>query len=76
MKKKVILITGASSGIGKETALSLARKGHTVIIHGRDAAKTQSVFDEILKKTNNKNLEMLIADLSLMSEVKKFAEKC
>ncbi|MHC6178316.1 SDR family NAD(P)-dependent oxidoreductase [Clostridium sp. JNZ X4-2] len=75
MKKKVILVTGASSGIGKETALTLAKQGHTVIIHGRDVEKTKAVFNEIQKATNNNNLDMITADLSLMSEVKAFAEK-
>lgn len=75
MNKRIILVTGASSGIGKETALTLAKQGHTVIIHGRDAEKTKAVFMEIQKETNNKNLDMMIADLSLMSEVKDFAEQ-
>lgn len=75
MDNKIILITGASSGIGKETALTLAKQGHTVIIHGRDAEKTKAVFDEILQKTGNKNLDMMTADLSLTSEVGSFADK-
>lgn len=75
MNKKIILVTGASSGIGKETALTLAKQGHTVIIHGRDIEKTKAVFNEIQKETNNKNLDMITADLSLISEVKDFAEK-
>lgn len=75
MVNKIILITGASSGIGKETALTLAKQGHTVIIHGRDEAKTKAVFEEIQKETGNKNLDMMTADLSLMSEVTKFADQ-
>ncbi len=75
MKNRIILVTGASSGIGKETAKTFAKQGHTVIIHGRNVEKTKVVFDEIKKETGNKNLDMITADLSLMSEVKIFADK-
>ena len=51
MDKKIILITGASSGIGKETAMTLAKQGHQLIIHGRDTEKTKSVFNEIKAAT-------------------------
>lgn len=74
MENRIILVTGASSGIGKETAKTLAKQGHIVILHGRDAPKTKSVYDEIQKETGSKNLDMITADLSLMSEVKKFAD--
>ena len=74
MDKKIILITGASSGIGKETAMTLAKQGHQLILHGRDPEKTQSVFNEIKAATGNHDIEMFTADLSLMSEVKTFAD--
>lgn len=73
--EKIALVTGASSGIGKETALALAKQGFCVIIHGRNPEKTKAVFDEIKQKSGNKNLDMFTADLSLMNEVRGFAEK-
>ena len=75
MDKKIILVTGASSGIGRVTALELARQGHTLIIHGRNEQKTREVLDEISAATCNKDVRMLTADLSLMAEVKAFADK-
>ena len=75
MDKKIILVTGASSGIGRVTALELGRQGHTLIIHGRNEQKTREVLDEIIAATGNEDVRMLTADLSLMAEVKAFADK-
>ena len=44
---KVILITGASDGIGKATAIECARRGATVIIHGKTTPKLEMLYDEI-----------------------------
>src|SRR3954451_11239378 len=47
LKDRVILITGAGRGIGRVAALTFARHGATVILHGRDVAKLEKVYDEI-----------------------------
>lgn len=49
LKDRVILITGASDGIGKAVAKEYARVGATVILHGRDTTKLETVYDEIVE---------------------------
>ncbi len=49
LNKKVILVTGASDGIGRVMAIEYARLGATVILHGRDTAKLEKVYDEIIE---------------------------
>jgi NAD(P)-dependent dehydrogenase (short-subunit alcohol dehydrogenase family) len=49
MSNKVILITGASDGIGRATAIECARQGATVIIHGKTVPKLELLYDEIMQ---------------------------
>lgn len=69
MQNKTILITGATSGIGKVAALELAKTGANIIIHGRNKEKTESVRQEITTKSNNQNIDSIIADLSLTKDI-------
>jgi len=75
MKGKVCMITGANSGIGKETALALAAMDAEVIMIARDPEKGVIAKNEIIGSTGNHKVHLLIADLSLMSEVKKLARE-
>ena len=47
LKGRVILVTGASRGIGRVAALTFAAHGATVVLHGRDVATLEKVYDEI-----------------------------
>ena len=70
---KTILVTGASGGIGKQTALALAEQGNTVIMHGRNPEKTRQARDWVVGQTGNPHVSAYVADLSLMAEVARFA---
>lgn len=47
LQDRVILVTGAGRGVGREAALSFAEYGATVILHGRNVAQLEAVYDEI-----------------------------
>lgn len=70
---KICLVTGATSGIGKATALSLARQGATVLLVSRDKEKGGKVRDEIVEKTGNEGVRLYIADLSSQKEIRSLA---
>jgi NAD(P)-dependent dehydrogenase (short-subunit alcohol dehydrogenase family) len=75
MTGKTVLITGATNGIGKIAALELSRMGATVCIVARNRSKGQAVLEEIRRETNNVQLELFIADLSSMADVRKLAQE-
>ena len=73
MEKKIILITGSTDGIGKITVTKLAQMGHQVIIHGRNREKAEKVKLQIIEESGNKDIDILIADLLSLSDIKKAA---
>lgn len=73
MDEKTILITGSTDGIGKQTALELAQKGHRILIHGKDKSKGESTLEEIKKYSSNEKIELYIADFSSLKQVRQLA---
>ncbi len=73
--EKTILITGSTDGIGRQTALELAARGHRVLIHGRNFQKGRKVSEEIRAKTGNQRIQLFIADLSSLNQVRRLARQ-
>ena len=73
MQEQIVLVTGSTDGIGKETALQLADKGAEIILHGRNQEKGRRVLKEIRNRTGNNRLQFFLADLSSQSQVRNLA---
>ncbi|TYB31171.1 MAG: SDR family oxidoreductase [Candidatus Mcinerneyibacterium aminivorans] len=71
MKKKKVLITGSTDGIGKKTALKLAEKNYRIMLHGRNLKKTKKVRKEIIEKTKNTDIDYIVADFESLKQVEK-----
>lgn len=73
LENKVILVTGASSGIGRTTAIECSKMGASVIITGRNEARLKETFDA-LDGTMGQSHQMMISDLSCEETVYSFAD--
>jgi len=75
MNNKICVVTGATSGIGMETAKTLALKGAIVIIVGRDEKKCIATVKKLKKLSGNSLVEYICTDLSDLKQVRVLAEK-
>jgi retinol dehydrogenase 12 len=75
MKGKVVLITGASDGIGKATAHALAKMGATLALAGRNREKTEAAAKEIATASGNSNITTIVADLSVLAHMRDAARQ-
>ena len=73
MQGKVCVVTGANSGIGKETALGLARLGATVVLVCRSQERGTAALAEIEQQSGNDSVSLLVADLSSQRQVRRVA---
>lgn len=72
MQGKVCIVTGANSGIGKATALTLAKNDATVIMLCRNKERGQSALEEIINQSKNPYTRLMIADLSSQESIHAF----
>lgn len=74
MPNKVIVLTDATSGIGKALAVDLAKTGETVVIVAHDAEHGQAMLGEVGLAAPNANVDLQLSDLSILSSVRNLAE--
>ncbi|XP_055737619.1 retinol dehydrogenase 12-like isoform X1 [Salvelinus fontinalis] len=71
---KTVLITGANTGIGKETALDLAKRGARIIMACRDMEKAEGALKEVIQGSGSQNVVIKKLDLSNTKSIREFAE--
>jgi NAD(P)-dependent dehydrogenase (short-subunit alcohol dehydrogenase family) len=71
---KTILVTGATSGIGREAAVELARRRARVVIVGRDAARIEAARADIVGRSGSKEVSPLTCDFSSQAAIRALAE--
>lgn len=75
MKGKIVLITGANSGIGKETAKSLAKQGATIYMVCRSRKRAEDAKREIIQESGNSNVHIRLCDLSSLGSIHEYGMK-
>ncbi len=75
MEGRICLVTGGTSGVGKATATGLARLGATVVIVCRDRARGERAVEDIRRRSGNRSVEAICADLSRLASVREVASQ-
>ena len=73
MNDKTVLITGGTGGIGKQTALALAKMGAQVMVSGRSQAGGETAVTELKQLSGNPNIGLLLGDLATQTGVHSLA---
>lgn len=72
-RQLTILVTGSTDGIGKATAMALAREGHRVLVHGRNKEKGEAVVEAIRGQAGKTDPDLFLADLSSFRQIRGLA---
>jgi NAD(P)-dependent dehydrogenase (short-subunit alcohol dehydrogenase family) len=73
LEKSTVVITGATSGLGRHLAERVAGLGAQVVVHGRDPGRLERARDEITTATGNEHVDTVQADLGSLAEVEALA---
>lgn len=74
MKNKLVVITGANAGIGKETTTRLAKLDAQIVMVCRNEKKGKNTQQEISELTGNKNIELMLCDFSSLNSISEFVD--
>ena len=74
VRGKTILITGATSGIGREASVALARHGAQVVLVGRDPARTKAAAADVMARGGSREVSHLLCDFSSQAAIRSLAE--
>lgn len=75
MEDKICIITGANSGIGKATALGLAKVNATIVMLCRNKEAGEIAQKEIIEESGNKKIDLLLCDLSSQEQIRSFVDE-
>jgi retinol dehydrogenase 14 len=75
MTGKTVLITGATSGVGKATAMGLANMGARVVMVGRDRGRGEAAMADIKERSGNASVGLMLADVSSQKEIRRLADE-
>jgi NAD(P)-dependent dehydrogenase (short-subunit alcohol dehydrogenase family) len=74
VSRKVCMVTGANAGIGKATALALAKAGMTLVMVCRSRERGEAVRAEVMTESGCGDVDLLVADLSLQAEIRRLVD--
>ncbi|GAA2441067.1 SDR family NAD(P)-dependent oxidoreductase [Streptomyces lavendulocolor] len=75
MNRRTVLVTGATQGLGRGLALDLAERGHTLLLHGRDRGRLETVAAEVVRRAPGATVRTYLADLADLDQVHAMAAR-
>src|SRR5258706_2168359 len=75
LEGRIALVTGATSGIGQETAVGLAARGAQVVLVGRDRARAEAARKDVTERSGNPRVDVLLADFASLEAVRGLARE-